>query len=69
MLIIKIILGDRTFGAFLNSLGSMQFKHVDVFLSIDKKKKISNEQMIRGISSKTSSVTFELMKVFSFSKI
>ena len=67
LLIIKVILADITFRAILNSLGSMQFKHVDVFPSIHEKKEISNEQMIRGISSETSSVTFELMKVFSFS--
>ena len=46
----------------------MQSKPVDLVPSIDERKKVTNVQLIRGISKETSSVSFELMKLLSFSK-
>ena len=44
----------------------MQHKSVDLVPSIDARKEVTNVQLIRGISNETTSVTFELMKLFSF---
>ena len=46
----------------------MQSKPVDLVPSINERKEVTNVQLIRGISKETSSVTFELMKLLSFSK-
>ena len=68
LFIIKVILGDRTVEPIFNSLGPMQSKPVDLVPSIDERKEVTNVQLIRGISKETSSVSFELMKLLSFSK-
>ena len=68
LLIIKVILGDRIVEPIFNILGPMQSKPVDLVAYIDERKKVTNVQLIRGISKETPSVTFELMKMLSFSK-
>ena len=67
-MIIKVILGDRTIEPIFNSLGPIQSKPVDLVTSIDERKEVTNVQLIRGISKETSSVTYEFMKLLSFSK-
>ena len=69
LLIIKVILGDKTVNPIFNSLGPMQSKPVDLVPSIDEIKYVTNVQLIRGISKETSSVTFELMKLLTFFKM
>ena len=43
----------------------MQSKPVDSVLSIDERKSVTNEQLVRGISKEKTSVTFEFMKLCS----
>ena len=69
LLIIKVILGDRTVEPIFNSLEPMQSKPVDLVPSIDEGKEVTNAQTIRGMSKETSSVTFEITKLLSFFKM
>ena len=58
---INVSLGDRAPGAIFNNLGPMQSKPVDLVPSIDERKEVTNEQFIRGISTKHHQAFFELI--------
>ena len=55
------MLGDRILGAILNSLGAMPSKPVDLVPSSDRRKLLTNEQFILGISKETTS--FEILEL------
>ena len=61
--------GDKMLGAIFRRLGPIQSRPVDFVVSGDDKYEETNEQLIKGILKETSSVTLQLIKLVSFSKL